>query len=109
MRLLLEVIHLALTTVRENKIRSFLTVLGVIIGTGTIIAVGSNIAGLAGAITGVIRSMGTNTAIVMKMRMGPGFNARTAEERQRKPLTWQNAVAIADRCPSVEHVSPYLL
>ncbi len=109
MRLMLSVIRLALITLRENKVRSFLTVLGVIIGTGTIIAVGSIIAGMDGAITGVIRSMGTNTAIVMKMRMGPGFNARTAEERQRKPLTWQNAVAIADRCPSVEHVSPYLL
>jgi putative ABC transport system permease protein len=108
MRLMLSVIRLALTTLRENKVRSFLTVLGVIIGTGTIIAVGSIIAGMDGAITGVIRSMGTNTAIVMKFRMGPGSNTRTAEERQRKPLTWENAVAIAERCPSVEHVSPYL-
>ena len=108
MRLMLSVIRLALTTLRENKVRSFLTVLGVIIGTGTIIAVGSIIAGMDGAITGVIRSMGTNTAIVMKFRMGPGANTRTAEERNRKPLTWENAVAIAERCPSVEHVSPYL-
>ena len=38
MKLLLSVIGLALATLRENKIRSFLTVLGVIIGTGTIIA-----------------------------------------------------------------------
>ena len=44
MKLLLSVIGLALTTLRENKIRSFLTVLGVIIGTGTIIAVGSILA-----------------------------------------------------------------
>src|SRR5258708_6290840 len=109
MRLLFSVMRLALVTLRENKARSFLTVLGVIIGTGTIIAVGSIIAGMDGAITGVIRSMGTNTAIVMKMRMGPGFNARTAEERLRKPLTWENAVAIEERCPSVVHVSPYLL
>ena len=84
-----------------------LTVLGVIIGTGTIIAVGSILAGLDGAVTGVIRSIGTNTAIVFKMSMGPGFTGRTAEERKRKPLTYENAVAIAERCPSVEHVSPY--
>src|SRR5579885_1711626 len=108
MKLLASVIGLALTTVRENKVRSFLTVLGVIIGTGTIIAVGSILAGMDGAVTGVIRSMGTNTAIVFKMRMGPGFEGRTAEERNRKPLTYENAVAIAERCPSVEHVSPYL-
>ena len=51
MRLLLEVIGLALATVRGNKARSFLTVLGVIIGTGTIIGVGSILVGLDGAIT----------------------------------------------------------
>jgi len=108
MKLLASVIGLALTTLRENKIRSFLTVLGVIIGTGTIIAVGSILAGLDGAVTGVIRSMGTNTAVVFKMRMGPTSSGRTAEERNRKPLTYENAVAIADRCPSVERVSAYL-
>jgi len=37
---LVNAIRLALTTVREHKMRSFLTVLGVIIGTGTIICVG---------------------------------------------------------------------
>ena len=81
--------------------------LGVIIGTGTIIAVGSILAGLDGAVTGVIRSLGTNTAIVFKMRMGP-VAGRTAEERNRKPLTHEMAVAIAERCPAVERTSPYL-
>ncbi len=108
MKLFLSVIGLALTTLRENKIRSFLTVLGVIIGTGTIIAVGSILAGLDGAVTGVIRSMGTNTAVIFKMRMGPGFQGRTAEERNRKPLNYENAVAIAERCPAVERTSAYL-
>src|ERR1700730_11263189 len=97
-------VGLALATVREHKMRSFLTVLGVIIGTGTIIAVGSILAGLDGAVTGVIRSFGTNTAIVFKMRMGPNFGGRTSEDRNRKPLSYENATAIAERCPSVEHV-----
>src|ERR1700722_1487614 len=109
MRLLLEVIGLALSTIRENKVRAFLTVLGVIIGTGTIIGVGSILAGLDGAVTGVIRSLGTNTAIVFKMQLGPGVNGGTPEERQRKPLTYEDGLAIQDRCPSVDHVSPYLL
>jgi putative ABC transport system permease protein len=108
MKLLISVVGLALVTLRENKVRSFLTVLGVIIGTGTIIAVGSILAGLDGAVTGVIRSFGTNTAIVFRMRMGPNFGGRSAEERNRKPLTYENAASIAERCPSVEHVSPYL-
>jgi putative ABC transport system permease protein len=108
-RLLYEVIRLALLTLRENKVRAVLTVLGVIIGTGTIIGVGSILAGLDGAVTGAIRSMGSNTAIVFKMQLGAGFNGRTPEERQRKPITYENALAIQERCPSVEHVSAYLL
>jgi putative ABC transport system permease protein len=107
MNLLVSVIGLALATLRENKVRSFLTLLGVMIGTGTIIGVGSILTGLDGAVTGAIRSLGTNTAIVMKI--GPSFGGgRTPEQRMRKPLTYDNVLAIEERCPSVEHVSPIL-
>src|SRR5580704_18687678 len=109
MKLLLSVVGLALSTLRENKIRSFLTVLGVIIGVGTIVGVGSILAGIDGAVTGLIRSAGSNTAMVFKMRMGPSAGGRTTEELQRKPITYEDAVAIQDRSPAVEHVSPYLL
>ena len=44
-----------------------------------------------------------------RFRLGPAFGGRTPEELLRKPLTYEDAVAIAERCPSVEHVSPYLL
>jgi putative ABC transport system permease protein len=107
MRLLFEVIRLALATVRGNKARSFLTVLGVVIGTGTIIGVGSILVGLDGAITGAIRNMGANTIIVSKVSLIG--NGRTPEERQRKPLTYENARAIEERCPAVDHVSPFLM
>ncbi|MGH9662860.1 MAG: ABC transporter permease, partial [Bryobacteraceae bacterium] len=108
MKLWLAGIRLALDTIREHKLRAFLTVLGVIIGTGTIIAVGSILAGLNGAITSVINNLGANTAIVFKFPVGVRFTRLTSEERQRKPLTYENAVAIAERCPAVDHVSPYL-
>ncbi|HEX5229129.1 MAG TPA: ABC transporter permease [Bryobacteraceae bacterium] len=100
-------VGLALATVREHKMRSFLTILGVIIGTGTIIGVGSIIAGLDSAVTGIIRAFGTNTAIIFKFPVGP--TTRTPEMLRRKPITYEDAVAIATRCPSVESVSPYLL
>jgi putative ABC transport system permease protein len=98
-------IGLALSTVREHKLRSFLTVLGVIIGTSTIIGVGSIIAGLDGAITNVLRSFGTNTAIVFRF---PLLGAPSFDERKRKQVTYDDALAIAERCPSVQSVSPYL-
>ena len=98
-------VALALTTVREHKMRSFLTVLGVIIGTGAVIGVGSIIAGLDGAITNILKSFGPNTIVILR---GSAMGNWTPEELKRKPLTREDALAIEDRCPSVEHASPYL-
>ena len=98
-------VSLALTTVREHKMRSFLTVLGVIIGTGAVIGVGSIVAGLDGAITNILKSFGPNTIVVLR---GSGFGGFNLEEQKRKMLTHDDAVAIEERCPAVEHVSPYL-
>ena len=93
-------IGLALATVREHKMRSFLTVLGVIIGTGTIIGVGSIIAGLDGAVTGVLRSFGTNTAIIFKV--SDRLHRLTAEEAAAQAaspmkMAWRSRLA-ARRC-----------
>jgi len=98
-------VALALTTVREHKMRSFLTVLGVIIGTGAVIGVGSIIAGLDGAITNILKSFGPNTIVILR---GSAMGNWTPEELKRKPLTREDALAIEERCPSVEHASPYL-
>ncbi len=59
-------VMLALDTIREHKMRTFLTMLGVIIGTGTIIGVGSILTGFDGAVTNVIRSLGPNAIIVSR-------------------------------------------
>ena len=105
---LLSDIMLALSTIREHKMRAFLTVLGVIIGTGTIIGVGSILAGFDGAITSIFRSFGTNSMLVFKWPAG--IHGRlTPEERQRPAITFDDATAIAEHCPSVTHVSPFLL
>src|SRR6476661_5131177 len=98
---------LALATIREHKLRSFLTVLGVIIGTGTMIGVGSILTGLDASITNIFRSFGPNTIIAFKFKVGFRLNV-SREEQMRKPLTAANARAINERCPSVEHASPYL-
>src|SRR5215468_8043012 len=98
-------IRLALSTVREHKLRSVLTVLGVIIGTGAVIGVGSIIAGLDGAITNLLRSFGPNTIIVLKFT---GAMHSSRADKQRKPLSLENARDIAARSPAVDHVSPYL-
>jgi len=105
-RVFLSTINLALTTIREHKMRSFLTVLGVIIGSGTIIAVGSIIAGLDARISGIFEGMGGNSALAFKVP--PLSGHLTPEELNRKPLTYEDGVAIEERCPDVLSVSPLL-
>jgi putative ABC transport system permease protein len=102
-------VGMAFGTIRAHKLRSFLTVLGVIIGTGTVIAVGSIITGLDSTISGIFRSMGPNTIMVFKFEIGPRVGRLSAEERARKPLTLENARAIQERCPSVKQSTPYLV
>ncbi len=99
---------LALQTIRSHKLRAFLTVLGVIIGTGTIIGVGAILTGFDASITAVLRSFGPNSIIVFKFPVGFRVGSLSPEERTRKDLTYQNAVNIKERCRAVQDVSPML-
>ena len=101
-------ISLAFQTIRSHKLRAFLTVLGVIIGTGTIIGVAAILTGFDASITGILRSFGPNSIIVFKFGVGPRTRRLTPEERTRKDLTYQNAMDIREKCKSVENVSPML-
>jgi len=99
---------LAIQTIRTHKLRAFLTVLGVIIGTGTIIGVAAILTGFDANVSAVLRSFGPNSIIVFKFPVGPRTTNLTPEERTRKDLTYQNAVDIRERCKSVEDVSSML-
>ena len=99
--------QMAIATVREHKTRSLLTVLGVIIGTGTVIAVGSIITGVNGVITDLTTAFGPETIFAFQFNLG-FRGVISSEELKRKKFTWEQAQGLADRCPSVEHVSPYL-
>ncbi|MBS1856182.1 MAG: ABC transporter permease [Acidobacteria bacterium] len=99
---------LALQTIRSHKLRAFLTVLGVIIGTGTIIGVSAILTGFDAQITGVLRSFGPNSIIVFKFPVGFRVGNLSPEERTRKDLTYQNAHDLRERCKSVADVSAML-
>ncbi|MGE5644721.1 MAG: ABC transporter permease [Acidobacteriota bacterium] len=100
--------RLALQTIRSHKMRAFLTVLGVIVGTGTIIGVGAILTGFDANIARVLSSFGPNSIIVFKFPVGFRVTELTPEERTRKSLTYENAVHIRERCKSVKDVSPML-
>jgi ABC-type antimicrobial peptide transport system permease subunit len=98
---------LALDTLRTHKFRSFLTILGVLIGTTTVIAVTSIVAGLDKQLVDVAEQFGTRTLWVYKLQLGAPHRL-SREERLRKPLSYEDAMAITEQCPSVETVSAEL-
>jgi ABC-type antimicrobial peptide transport system permease subunit len=95
---------LAFDTLRAHKFRSFLTVLGVVIGTTTVIAVTSLVTGLDSQLVQVAEQFGTRTLWVFKVQMGAP-HALTHEEQIRKPLSYEDAMAIKDQVPSAAKVS----
>lgn len=95
---------LAFDTLRTHKFRSFLTVLGVLIGTTTVIAVTSIIAGLDKQLVDVAQQFGTRTLWVYKMQLGAPHQL-TRDERLRKPLSYEDAMAIKEQIASAETVS----
>lgn len=104
----LNALSLALQTIRAHKTRAILTVLGVVMGTGTIIGVGAILTGFDASITAVLRSFGPNSIVVYKFPVGPRTGNLTGEERTRKDLTYENALNIRAKCSACEDVSPML-
>src|ERR1700704_5520938 len=105
-----ETLAMALDSVRSHKFRSFLTVLGIVIGVMTAISIASILTGLRQNIIAMIEEYGTNNIYAFHLSSGP----RTSEdrsERLRKPLTVADAEAIKAKASAVEdiaHVAPNL-
>lgn len=99
-----ENLAMALDTILSHKFRSFLTVLGIIIGIVTVILIGSILTGLKKDVLSQVEEFGTNNIFAFHMSMvSSGRGMR--EEFRRKPLTSADAEAIKEMCPSVKDVS----
>lgn len=92
----------ALESLTSNKLRSGLTILGIVIGVGAVIAMLAIGAGAENSITGEIQGIGTNLIFV--------FQGGEEDVRNPEPLTMGDAEAIADpfAAPSVVGVAPIL-
>lgn len=98
---------LAFDTLRNNKLRSFLTIIGVVIGVITVMLISSIISGINVAVEKQVESFGTRSIFLYKMDIGIRTSAPTREERMRKPLTMEDAEAIGN-LPSIEAAVPFL-
>jgi len=104
---ILENLWMALGTLRANKLRSFLTVIGVIIGVVTVMLIASIIAGVDTAVTKEVESFGTRSLYITKFNPGIHVGRRSREERMRKELTYDDALALS-KLPSLETAVPFL-
>jgi putative ABC transport system permease protein len=96
---------MAVDTLRTNKLRSSLTILGVSVGVITVIFMVSIIQGLNKAFAEQIESLGSNTIFVSKFE--PSFGRPpSSEELHRKDLTMDDAEALRREAPSIAGVSP---
>jgi len=101
-----EGIIMAWQAIRTNKLRSFLTILGVLIGVASVIGMASIIQGLNNSMSAQIQSLGSNVIYISKYEPGIHFGRRSEEERNRKGITYWDALTIKESCPSVGAVSP---
>src|ERR1700685_2870283 len=102
--------QMALTTLRENKMRSFLTVLGVVIGITALLSVVAVLMGVYNDVNAFLGDFGSDTLFIFKFDPGIHTSGRlTPEERSRKPLTLEDAEAIGELCPDVKAVAAAVL
>lgn len=99
-----ETFKMALDNVRAHKFRSFLTVLGIVIGVSTVIAIASILTGLRANIVNFVEEYGTNNIYAFHLSTGISFS-HDRSERTRKPLRPEDGEAIKELASAVEDVA----
>ncbi len=99
----MEVMKMALDSIRANKFRSFLTILGIVVGVMTAIVVASILTGMRQSIVSMVEEYGTNN--IYAFHLSTGFDGDNRDERNRKPLTVEDADAIMAQTDAVEEIA----
>jgi putative ABC transport system permease protein len=100
-----ETIRMAMQTIRAHKFRSFLTVLGIVIGVMTVVAIASILTGMRNSIVSIVEEYGTNNIYAFHLSTGPRMGNRDRSEYQRKPLSVEDADALAQQADALEAIA----
>ncbi|MGH9740950.1 MAG: ABC transporter permease, partial [Candidatus Acidiferrum sp.] len=98
----------AMDTLRAHKLRSTLTVFGVVLGVSVIMLVAALITGFDSQVQENIKQYGADTAFISRFDQGPHNGRRPKEERLRKPLTLDDDIALKERCPAIKDITVFL-
>src|SRR3954451_22974240 len=99
----LEVLKMSMDSIRSHKFRSFLTILGIVVGVMTAIVVASILTGMRQSIVSIVEEYGTNN--IYAFHLSTGFGPRNRDERNRKPLTDDDANAILAQSGAVADIT----
>src|SRR5947209_1367074 len=102
-----ENLYVALDTLRSRKVRSGLTILGIVIGVTSVISVAAIIEGLNGYIQNRVQSLGSRTYFVTRFPPGIGFGRMPEKIRTRKYLQYADADFLRETCPSIAFVTSF--
>ncbi len=103
-----ETIKMALGTIRAHKFRSSLTVLGIVVGVMTVVAVASILTGLRSRIVSMVEEYGTNNIYAFHLSTGPRLGDRDRSEFLRKPITPEDGEVILRQASAIESVANVL-
>jgi len=98
----------AMDALRTHKLRSALTIFGVVLGVSVIMLVAALITGFDAQIQENVKQFGADTAFVTKWDQGRHGGPPPLEERQRKPLTLEDERALQESCPTVKNVTAFV-
>jgi len=103
--ILREIFQMAFDSIKSHKLRSFLTLLGIMIGVTTVIGMVSIIQGLNRSFLSELESIGSDLIMVSKYEPGINIGRSSEEIRQRKDFTFEDALAIENECSLVKAVA----
>jgi len=103
--ILKEIFQMSFDSIRNNKLRSFLTLLGIMIGVMTVIAMTSVIQGLNKSFLSELESVGSDIIVIGKFEPGVIVGGHSEEIRQRKDFTFDDAMAIKTECSHITAVA----
>src|SRR5258705_11957822 len=101
-------VRFSASSIVEHKLRSTLTVLGIVVGVTTVMAMVAIVTGFNNNIIGNLQTFGANRIEIRKYedRFGPG-GPQSDEERRRGSLAIEDAEALRPRLPAATAGAPY--
>ena len=105
MFLFVEILKLSIQTIRSNKLRSFLTLLGIVIGLFSIIAIMTALTALQAGIDSGLSQLGSNTFQIQKYPAMNFGGPQQGKFRNRPDITYEQGLRLMQQATEYRYIS----